>query len=112
MTFRCTFDSIRNRVDIELIRESISAQEDPGVSIDYGTILYPYDIDGTLTFDFLTPQTLTSYAIISPPEFKTDLMGGENAFLVLREDDNEDSQLESIYLWQDAKLSLSWKFQP
>jgi hypothetical protein len=82
------------------------------VSIVYGTILYPYDIDGTLTFDFLTPQKSTSYSIIRTSEFKMDLMGGEDAFIVLRDDDNGNSQLESIYLWQDAKLSLSWKFQP
>jgi len=112
MTLTRTFDSTRNRANVELIRESISAQENPGVSIVYGTILYPYDIDGTLTFEFLTPQTSTSYTIIRTLEFKMALMGGEDAFLVLREDDNEDSQLESIYLWQDAKLSLSCKFQP
>jgi len=99
-------------VDIELIRESISAQENPGVSIVYGTILYLDDIDGTLTFDFLTPQTSTSYTIVRTPEFKMDLMGGEDSFIVLRDDDNENSQLESIYLWQDAKFWLSWKFQP
>ena len=104
--------STRNRAYVELIRESISAQENPGVSIVYGTILYPYYIDGTLMFDFLTPQTSTSYTITSPQEFKTDLMGGENAFIVLRNDDSGNSQLESIYLWMEAKPSLIWKFQP
>ena len=39
-----------------------------------------------------------------------DLMGGEDSFIVLRDDDNENSQLESIYLWQDTKLSLIWNF--
>jgi 4-amino-4-deoxy-L-arabinose transferase-like glycosyltransferase len=105
-------DSTRNRADVELIRESISSQENPGVRIVYGLILYPYDIDGTLTFDFLKPSRARSYTIIRGSEFNVDLMGGENAFIVLRKDDKGNSQVESIYLWQDAKLSLIWKFQP
>ena len=102
----------RNQVDIEKIEEIISAQEDPGANIIYGEILYPYYNDDTLTFDFITPQAATSYTIVSTPELKAELMGGENAFIAQRSDGQGNLQVGSIYLWQNAKPVLIWKLQP
>jgi hypothetical protein len=104
--------STRNQADIEAVRESIFTQENPGVGIVYGVILYPYYIDGTLTFDLLTPQAPMTYSIIRTPELKVELTGGENAFIAVRNDDPGNSQVESIYLWQDEKPMLIWKLQP
>ena len=87
--------------------------QNPGMDIVYGVILYPYDVDGTLTFDFLAAQrTSTSYTIVRTPELKLDLKGGENAFIALRKYDQGNSQVDSITLWQNAEPVLIWKLQP
>ena len=104
--------SARNRADVEAVRESISAHETPGAIIVYGEILYPYYEDGTLAFDFLTPIGAASYTIVRAPGLKTELSGGEHAFIALLTDNQGNSQVESITLWQYADPLLIWKHQP
>jgi hypothetical protein len=104
--------STRNKVNVEAAMESISAHENPGAMIVYGEILYPYDEDGMLTFDFLTPMGAASYMIPRTPELATELIGGEYAFLALRSDNQKNTQVESMYLWQDANPALIWKLKP
>jgi hypothetical protein len=104
--------STRNQADVEAVRRNISAYENPGVNIVYGEILYPYYESGRLKFDFLTPKGAASYTILRPPDLKVELGGGEHAFIALRGDNQENSQVESIYLWQDANSVLIWKYQP
>jgi hypothetical protein len=104
--------SARNRADVQTVRESISAQENSGVSIIYGEILYPYYEDSKLTFDFLTPIGVTTFTIACPPLLKAELGSGDHTFIALRNDDQGFLQVESIYLWQDADPLLIWKYQP
>jgi hypothetical protein len=65
-----------------------------------------------LDFDFLTPVGALSYTILRTPELKVELNGGEHAFIVLRGDNQQNSQVESIYLRQDANPVLIWRYQP
>ena len=104
--------STRNQAVVAAARESISARETSDVSIVYGEILYPYYEDGTLTFDLITPTGASSYTIVRTPELKAVLSGGEHAFIALRSNNNGKSQVESIYLWQDADALLIWKSEP
>lgn len=104
--------SARKQTDVETIKESISAQENPGAIIVYGEILYPYYEDGMLEFDFLTPSGPASYMIPRTPELKTELSGGEHAFIALRSDNHNNTHVESITLWQDAHPVLIWKYKP
>ena len=104
--------SARDQADMEAARESISKHESPGASIVYGEILYPYYGGGTLTFNFLTPIGAESYTIVRPPDLKAELSSGEHAFIALRSGDQGNSEVESIYLWQDADTELIWKNQP
>jgi hypothetical protein len=104
--------STRNNVDIETARGWLSAQADPGANIVYGEILYPYNEDDTLKFDFLTPTGVASYSILRTPALKSGLRGGERAFIALRKDNQKNLQVESIYLWPDGNLELIWEQQP
>jgi hypothetical protein len=104
--------SARNRADMEAVKESISTHENSGASIVYGEILYPYFEDGTLTFVFLTPKGPAYSRFVRAPGLKVKLNSGEYAFITLLNNDQEKSQVESIYLWQDANPELIWKHQP
>jgi hypothetical protein len=104
--------STGNQAEVEALRGNISADENPGANIVYGEILYPYYENGMLDFDFLTPVGALSYTILRTPELKVELNGGEHAFIVLRGDNQQNSQVESIYLRQDANPVLIWRHQP
>jgi hypothetical protein len=106
--------SARNRADMEAVRESISANENPGVSVVYGEILYPYYDNLVVTFDLLTPTGSEKYTLARPPKLKMDLISGEHAFIALRSVDQENSIVESVYLWQapNPVPILIWKHQP
>jgi hypothetical protein len=103
--------STRNQ-EVVAVKKFVSMHEEPGTSIIYGEILYPYNEDSILTFDFLTPLGATSYRIVRTPELKAELSGGEHALIALRSNDQGKPQVESIYLWQDANPVLIWKHQP
>jgi hypothetical protein len=104
--------SARNHANVEAARQEISTNEKTGAIVVYGEILYPYYEERMLTFDFLTPSGSTSYAILRNPALKTELSGGEQAFIALLGDDQKNLPVESIYLWQDAKPVLFWKNKP
>lgn len=106
--------SARNRADMEAVRESISANENPGVSVVYGEILYPYYDNLVVTFDLLTPTGSEKYTLARPPKLKMELTSGEHAFIALRSVDQENSIVESVYLWQapNPVPILIWKHQP
>jgi hypothetical protein len=104
--------STGNQAEVEALRGNISTYEDPGANIVYGEILYPYYENGMLDFDFLTPMGAVSYTIPRTPELKVELSGGEHAFIALRGDNQQNSQVESIYLRQDANPVLIWRHQP
>ncbi len=104
--------SARNRADVEAARKEISTNDKNAAIVVYGEILYPYYVERMLTFDFLTPSESTSYAILRNPGLKTELRGGEQAFLALLGDNPTNFQVESIYLWQDAHPVLFWENKP
>ncbi len=104
--------SARNNANVEAARQEISTNDKTGAIVVYGEILYPYDEEKVLTFDFLTPSGVASYAILRNPELMTELRGGEKAFIALLGDNQKAPQVESIYLWQDAKPVLFWENRP
>ena len=104
--------STRNLAEGEAARAKISAQEHPGTSTVYGEIMYPYYVNGQLTFDFLTSSADASYKIDRPLGSKPELISGEYGFIVLGSGAQEKSQVESIYLWQDAQPFRIWNYQP
>jgi hypothetical protein len=104
--------SARNRAAVEAAREEISVQDKTIAMVVYGEILYPYYEEKMLTFDLLTPSGSMSYAIPINPDLSVELMSGEQAFIALRGDNQNNLQVESIYLWQNAKLLLFWKNIP
>lgn len=106
--------SARNQANMEAVGEKISANEEPGVSVVYGEILYPYYDNLLVTFDLLTPGGSVRYSLTRPPKLKANLTGGEHAFIALRSIDQEHPIVESVYLWQAANPVpvLIWKYQP
>ncbi len=97
---------------IEAAKASISASEEPGVNIFYGDILYPYYTGENLSFDLLTPSGAVSYSIDLTSPLKILLRGGEHVFLSVRSDALGVSNVESIYLWRNARPALIWQAQP
>ena len=63
----------RNQAELESARATISAQAQPSTKIVYGEILYPYYVNGQLTFDFITPSSDASYSINRPQGSKPEL---------------------------------------
>jgi hypothetical protein len=102
----------RNQAELEAARASISTQEQPAAKIVYGEILYPYYVNGQLTFDFVTPSTDTSYTINLPLGSQLEFSSGEYGFIILGDDVQGHPQLESIYLWQVARPIRIWNRQP
>ncbi len=102
----------RNRAEVEAARERIAAQEQPSTSIVYGEILYPYFMEGRLTFDFITPSGDTSYAIDWPQGSKPELSNGEYGFIAVGDNGQGQPQVELIYLWQETQPVPIWNYQP
>jgi hypothetical protein len=104
--------SARNRPEVEMARASISAQERSGAKTVYGEFLYPYYVNGRLTFDFVTPSGDASYSINRPLGSQPELSSGEYGFIILGDDVQGQAPVESIYLWQAAKPVRIWNAQP
>jgi hypothetical protein len=103
----------RDHVGMDAVIKSISRPNQPDERIVYGEILYLYFYeDGTLAFNFLTPQGAESYTIDRTPELEEYLQNGMNAFLALHSDKQGNSTVLAIYLRQGLEGKLIWEEKP